>query len=719
MSKRRLKGLSLFASAGIGETYFKDAGIDILVANELIKQRADLYKSISPDTNVVCGDITKNEVFERIMNAAPTPLDFLLASPPCQGMSVAGKNRHQQSLEADQRNYLITYVVKAIKRLAPTYVLIENVPTLLKIQLNYAGEMRTVIEMLNLEFGEQYDIDSKVVDSSDYGVPQVRLRAIIKMHKKGTIWNWPQKNAHKVTVREAIGNLPSLEAGEKSNIKWHFARPHSEENILWMKHTPTGCTAFDNPVYFPQKKDGTPVKGYQSSYRRIRWDAPAPTITMRNDCIASQRNVHPGRELSDGTYSDARVLTPLELMILDSLPVDWNIPDNTPELLIRQCIGESIPPLMLKNIVSGIEELEDTDMKKNDKIKAISLFSSAGIGELLLHNTKVDIIAGNELLPKRAECYQHFYPNAEMYCGDIMDDETKNHMIDIVKKNNVKMLLATPPCQGLSTLGKNKNQAHYEKDKRNFLVLRAMEIIDACDFDYILIENVPTFLDMYFPFDGEYLKLEEILNKKYSAKYTVDIRVLNAKDYGVCQSRPRAIVKLYKKGLVWGWPATQPEIPLSKAIGYLPSLEAGQDSGIPWHYAKPQNNRAVLALKHTPTGKSALTNEVYYPKKEDGTRIKGFHNTFKRMTWDEPCPTRTTFSGSMSSHNNVHPGRLLADGTYSDARVLTLLETFIVSSIPEDIDFPKDSTDTFIRTVIGEAIPPKLLFEVVNKIGRE
>ncbi len=71
----------------------------------------------------------------------------------------------------------------------------------------------------------------------------------------------------------------------------------------------------------------------------------------------------------------------------------------------------------------------------------------------------------------------------------------------------------------------------------------------------------------------------------------------------------------------------------------------------------------------------------------------------------------------MSSHNNVHPGRKLPDGTYSDARVLTLLETFIVSSIPEDIDFPKDSTDTFIRTVIGESIPPKLMMEVVSKIG--
>ena len=718
MSNKRLKGISLFASAGIGETYFKDAGIDILVANELVKQRADLYKNISPETNVICGDITNDEVFERIIAASPKPLDFMLASPPCQGMSVAGKNRRQDALETDKRNYLITYVVKAIKRLTPTYILIENVPTLLKIQLNYSGQLRTVVEILQLEFGAQYDIDSKVVDSSDYGVPQVRLRAIIKMNKKGKRWDWPQKSDHKVTVREAIGDLPSLEAGQKSDIKWHFARSHSKENILWMKYTPTGHTAFENPIYFPQKKDGTPVKGYHSSYRRIRWDAPAPTITIRNDCIASQRNVHPGRPLPDGTYSDARVLTPLELMILDSLPVDWNIPDNTPELLIRQCIGESIPPLMLKKIVQSID-LEDDNMRNDEKIKAISLFSSAGIGELLLHSTNVEVIAGNELLPKRAECYSHFYPKAEMVCGDILDDSVKNHMIDIVKNNGVKMLFATPPCQGLSTLGKNKIQAHYEKDKRNFLILRALEIIDACDFDYILIENVPTFIDMYFPFNGEYLKLGEILNKKYSEKYVVDIKVLNAKDYGVCQSRPRAIVKIYKKDLIWGWPEEQKEIPLSQAIGDLPSLEAGQDSGIPWHNAKPQNERAVLALRHTPTGKSALTNEVYYPKKEDGTRIKGFHNTFKRMTWDEPCPTRTTFSGSMSSHNNVHPGRLLPDGTYSDARVLTLLETFIVSSIPKDIDFPEGSTDTFIRTVIGEAIPPKLLFEVVDKIGRE
>lgn len=354
MIKKRLTGISLFASAGIGETYFKDVGIDIKVANELLEKRADLYRAINPETTVVCGDITKDEVFSKILASCPKKVDFILASPPCQGMSVAGKNRNQTTMEADERNYLITYVVKAIKATNPDYILVENVPALLKLELQYAGKYRTVLDILQYEFGDQYEIDSMVVDSADYGVPQTRLRAIIKINRKGKKWSWPLKK-DKITVRDAIGHLPSLEAGEHSEIKWHFARKHSKDNILWMKHTPTGKSAFSNPVYYPQKKDGTRVKGYESSYRRIRWDAPAPTITIRNDCIASQRNVHPGRLLPDGTYSDARVLTPLELMLLNSLPADWNIPDDTPELLIRQCIGESIPPLMLKEIVRGIE----------------------------------------------------------------------------------------------------------------------------------------------------------------------------------------------------------------------------------------------------------------------------------------------------------------------------------------------------------------------------
>lgn len=350
-------------------------------------------------------------------------------------------------------------------------------------------------------------------------------------------------------------------------------------------------------------------------------------------------------------------------------------------------------------------------------MKAISLFSSAGIGELRLPKDQINVVLANELLEQRANCYKFFYPQTEMLCGDIMDATNKRYIIDKANTEHVDLLLATPPCQGLSTLGKNKVQEQYVNDRRNFLILEVLDIIDECNFSYILIENVPKFIDMYFPYNGGYSQLEEILNDKYSGKYNIDVQVLNAKDYGVPQSRPRAIIKMWHKGLRWNNPKPEKEITLKQAIGHLPSLEAGEDSGIPWHRAKKEVPRYVESLKHIPSGKSAI-NSSYHPLKADGTPITGFHNTFKRMNWDLPCPARTTFSGSFTSHNNIHPGRLLPDGTYSDARVLTLLETFIVSSIQQDISFPDGVSDRFIREIIGEAIPPLLLAKIILMIGK-
>lgn len=111
-----------------------------------------------------------------------------------------------------------------------------------------------------------------------------------------------------------------------------------------MKHTPTGETAFNNKKYYPQKEDGTRIKGYNTTYKRIEWDKPAPTVTMCNGAVSSQNNVHPGRKLNDGTYSDARVLSILEIIRLSGLPDDWNIPDWATDNFVRQVIGEGFPP---------------------------------------------------------------------------------------------------------------------------------------------------------------------------------------------------------------------------------------------------------------------------------------------------------------------------------------------------------------------------------------
>lgn len=346
-------------------------------------------------------------------------------------------------------------------------------------------------------------------------------------------------------------------------------------------------------------------------------------------------------------------------------------------------------------------------------IKGVSLFSSSGIGEFYLKKAGIDIKIANELLPKRAQLHSYFYPQCEMICGDITNKNVFDNVNNLIKKNKCKFLIATPPCQGMSTLGKKE----YISDKRNYLFNYVIDIIKDNDFDYIFFENVPKFIEIKFPYCEEKLTIPEILKKEFEGKYNIEYFVLNAMNYGIPQSRPRSFIKMYKNGLKWINPLPQEKITLEEAIGNLPSLESGQDSGIKWHYAKVHNDREILAAKHTPEGHSAIANEIFYPKKQNGDRIKGFHNTYKRMKWNEPAPTRAMNNGNMGGTNNIHPGRLLPDGTYSDARVLTLRELFIVSSLPPDIDLPDWCSDNLIRTVIGEAIPPLFSYNIIKGIG--
>ena len=288
------------------------------------------------------------------------------------------------------------------------------------------------------------------------------------------------------------------------------------------------------------------------------------------------------------------------------------------------------------------------------------------------------------------------------------------NVLSKAKAAGAEFLLATPPCQGMSTLGPKE----YATDPRNSLAHYVFLAIEELAPKFVMIENVPKFAALRFTDDGyawngdasiPNWSIDEALRRRFGNEFEVEMRTLNAKDYGVPQSRPRTIVKMFRKGLSWPWPdPVERSVTLREAIGSLPSLESGQDSGIKWHKALVHNERNVEALRHTPEGKSAMKNPVFFPKKADGTRVKGFHNTYNRMKWDEPAPARTTNNHLMSGHNNVHPGRPLPDGTFSDARVLTLRELFIVSSLPADWDLPPDVDEIELRTIIGEAIPPLL-----------
>ncbi len=346
-------------------------------------------------------------------------------------------------------------------------------------------------------------------------------------------------------------------------------------------------------------------------------------------------------------------------------------------------------------------------------IKAISLFSCAGIGELKLKELGVSIIVANELIKKRADVYKILHPETSMIIGDIRDEGVVKK-IKHFKKEKPELLIATPPCQGLSTLGKNKKGAQYTADDRNFLIYNIIDLIKFFDFKYILIENVPKFLEMFFPKNNKLYKITELLNIELGYKYQIESSILNAKDYGISQSRPRSIIKIYKKGQKWPEPKKKKIITLEESIGHLPSLYPGEKSKLKWHNAKIQKEELTKALEHTPTGKSALNNTIFFPKNNKGEKVRGFHNTYKRMNWNEPAHARTTYNGSVSSHNNVHPGRKLKNGLFSDPRPLTILETMIVSSIDIETCFPEDISESFLRTLIGEGVPPKFMYEILK-----
>lgn len=367
-----MNGLSLFANVGIAESYLKEVGLNIVVANELIKERADFYQYVYPNCKMICGNILDESVFSQVLEEAKlNEVKFLIATPPCQGMSPAGKKDPN-----DVRNSLITSVVKMAEQLSPDYILIENVQQVLKTKVIFQNEEITIPEYLEKTLGDTYNFNNqKVIDSKFYGVPQQRKRAIFLLTKK-TInirWEFPPKEEKLVTLKDAIGDLPSLdplvkeeeyrsffpdyEEKKKNGLrvsKWHCPREHVWRNVECMMHTPEGKSARKNPVFFPKKADGTMVGGALRTYMRMEWDRPAPTITAYNHTISSFQNVHPGRPLGNGLYSDPRVLTIFELMRVMSLPDDWHIPDWASPKLIREVIGEGIPPLMIKKIIQQL-----------------------------------------------------------------------------------------------------------------------------------------------------------------------------------------------------------------------------------------------------------------------------------------------------------------------------------------------------------------------------
>ena len=257
---------------------------------------------------------------------------------------------------------------------------------MLQTKILVDGQWIYIDDYLHNKLGELYNFNErKVVNAMYYGVAQSRERCIYLLSRKDTrvTWEFPKPQEKITTMRDVIGNLPSLdpdvtditeeerlslfpnyyqkkEAGLQVS-RWHYPPRHKIRHVIAMMHTPEGCSAWFNEKYYPTLADGSKSKGYKNTYKRQWWDKPAYTVTKYTSRLGSQENGHPGRHLNNYTdeerrlWSDARVLSIFELMRVSSLPDDWNIPEWASSNLIREIIGEGVPPKLIESVIIELE----------------------------------------------------------------------------------------------------------------------------------------------------------------------------------------------------------------------------------------------------------------------------------------------------------------------------------------------------------------------------
>ena len=318
----------------------------------------------------------------------------------------------------DERNRLIIPAIQIAEELQPEWIILENVSNMGNTLIyDDKGVLVNIIDYIMEELGDNYVGKPCVIDVADYGVPQHRKRliTILSRTQKGkeyfsSVGTFMPPATHSesdtlftkhwVTLREAIGTFPELRA-EKGKNKSQFNPLHrvpllDKKKLFWLDNTPEGCTAFNNqcvnpaclyssnrthgashdeeginkshadtPLYCEQcgsllprpwvedKKTGEKrlMKGYVSAYKRMLWDEPASTLTQNFQYACSDNKVHP---------SQSRVLSLYEGLVIQSIAdYKYSFEINgkmVPDGLIRDTIGESVPPkiidLICKNILS-------------------------------------------------------------------------------------------------------------------------------------------------------------------------------------------------------------------------------------------------------------------------------------------------------------------------------------------------------------------------------
>jgi DNA (cytosine-5)-methyltransferase 1 len=218
----KLTYISLFSSAGVGCYGFSKEGFDCVATVELINRRLEVQRHNNKcfyPSGYIADDITKKTTQEKIFSEIDLwkskqgikEIDVLLATPPCQGMSVANHKKGDELA----RNSLVVESIKLVDEIRPRVFIFENVRAFLStLCTDTDKKQKNIREAIEVNLGGKYNIHYQVINFKDYGNPSSRTRTLVigvrKDIQEVTPLDLMPPLKEGGTLRDAIGDLPSL-----------------------------------------------------------------------------------------------------------------------------------------------------------------------------------------------------------------------------------------------------------------------------------------------------------------------------------------------------------------------------------------------------------------------------------------------------------------------------------------------------------------------------
>lgn len=333
---KKINVIDLFCGAGGLSLGFEKAGFNTVFAVENNPIYAKTFMSNFTKTEVFVGNIQSIDESE-IRKLIDKHVDVIIGGPPCQGFSKAG-NIGRMFLD-DPRNKLFNEYLRFVDIVNPKMFLIENVAAL----LNH-NKGKTLEEIISKIASLGYNVKFKVLNAVNYDVPQERRRIFIVGFKDNINFEFPKEHKRIISIKEAIGDLPKLNSGEKSDVYLHTSMNHSAQMLEKMSYVRDGGNRLDIPLELRPKSGD--IRKY------IRYDSNKPSFCVTGDM---RKIFH---------YSQNRALTCRELARLQTFPDDYIFCGNS--IQIQQQIGNAVPCKLAYYVAKEIRRsLLDEQISKN------------------------------------------------------------------------------------------------------------------------------------------------------------------------------------------------------------------------------------------------------------------------------------------------------------------------------------------------------------------